>query len=292
MPIDSIRILLPLLAAIFTERGFLLERHGRYVEAEQQYRAALEVLGPQESERRAAALTNLGECLVFSQKPAEAKLVLDRALEIFTSVRGAVDRRTAVTLSLLALLHRSTGDPARALPVARRAVSMLRQTVPSDSPSLIDAVNNLGGVYVDLRQYAEAEACFRSVRNPAVKNELQGHVLANLGAVESLTGNAAGAVRSYTEALPLLESAMGPSAPQLGPILNNLALAYYQLRRLDDAEYMVQRGLAVLDSAPPGLFRSQYLNLLRTLAGIERARGRKSAGRKLERQAHSVLVTK
>jgi tetratricopeptide (TPR) repeat protein len=272
----------------------ILEDEGKFEEAEKWGRMALALAEehPEWESGLITALSNLGRTLLWTGRPAEAKLALDRALAL-ASAPGEPEYKALTPLYFLGLLYRLTGDPARALPLARRALFLLEQDGHPDLYLYLKLRSEIGEVLMSLRRFSSAADEFgraTSVMGAACVT-IQPCQLTRirLGAAMVNAGSRAEGLALIEEGVRYLESALGVTSAFLAAPLENLAIAYFLLRRLDDAERAARRPMAIMEQS--GVNREPgYAKLLLDLAAIQREQGRKREAKAIEQQARRMLA--
>jgi len=114
----------------------------------------------------------------------------------------------ALTLSLLAMLHQSSGDYSKAEKLYKRSITICEKNYHKSPENLANSLSNLGALYADAGDYEKAEAL-------------------------------------YQRALAIVENTKGTENSSVASILNNLALLYYYLNDFDKSEKLYQRTLAI-----------------------------------------------
>ena len=133
-----------------------------------------------------------------------------------------------------------------AVPPHLRSVEIRRAALGADHPSVARALDNLGGVYIELNRLEEAEAM-------------------------------------CLEAMATREKVLDPEHPSIGMSYHNLARVYRAQGRRTEAEEMYRRSLAVLTSAyDPG--HPQRVGVAASLAEFLRELGREQEALEVEAQ--------
>jgi len=243
-------------------QGRSAHRAGRLDEAERLYRALLD-----RRPGHAGALRNLAAVLTRRGRAAEALPLAERAVEVSGGAPHACYIRGRVRMVL--------GQFPAAAEDFRRAAGQL--------PKLAEAWQGLGETCRHLGRLEEAEAALRRAVDlrPDYRDALW-HLMATLGA-QSRHGEAEGVARRLLERYPQwgqlwadlgvllrkqgrLEESLEAArrgeelAPRDPSVLYRLAGSLMQLRRLDEAEAVIDRALeAQPDHAPSRFCRSTFL---------------------------------
>ena len=100
-------------------------------------------------------------------------------------------------------------------------------------------------------------------------------------------GKYAEATEIAKRVVAIREKALGPEHPDVGTVLNNLALLYHAQDRYGDAEPLYRRSLAILEKAP-GPEHPDVGTLLGNLAELYRAQGRYGEAEPLYRRSLAI----
>ncbi len=115
--------------------------------AESRYRPALaiaeQVFAPDAPEL-ARVIAALGGCLLNLNRPAEAKPLLGRALELRRKLAGADDPDSVESLLQLGRLHRLQNDFAAARPCFEQALASREKTLGPNAPATLESLAELG----------------------------------------------------------------------------------------------------------------------------------------------------
>jgi CHAT domain-containing protein len=131
--------------------------------AQRALRIREQVLGPEHPDT-AASLRLLGYLYTEMGNHHQALRLLQRSLQIEEKVLGAEDVATAYTLAHLGRLYGQMGDPQKGVPLARRGAEILEKVLGLDNTGTAVTLKNLGNLYLALKDYSQAEACFRRAR--------------------------------------------------------------------------------------------------------------------------------
>lgn len=150
----------PDLAYPYDTLGEILERRGRYAEAEQQYRQGLAAREHEsDAHLTAVSLTEVARVLGQRGKLAEARATVDKALGLLET--GASDRELSAPLSARARIRLRQGEAPEAVADARRAVAVLEPVYGASHPEVARALNVLGDILAESGQSEEAHAVFK-----------------------------------------------------------------------------------------------------------------------------------
>lgn len=237
------------LASAWTVHGGTLASLGRYEEAEQAHRRALELTDPDNLLAVAERLNNLGLAAFSLGRLGEAESLLETALglrraEIPTSAE------TAASLNNLALVLAAQDRPLEAEPLYQAALELRESVLGEEHPATTYSLTNLATLLVRLDRLAEAEAAYlralelrRAVfgdDHPAVAS-----VLYQIGWLQSRQGRLVPARAYLEEALTIRQRVLGFDHPSTAVILNAAAVVARDLGEFAQAEDWLQEALAI-----------------------------------------------
>lgn len=146
------------------QMGMLLKAQGRFAEAEEAYRSAMDasrrVLGPDDPDAY-RAVSNMSVLLVSQGRFEKAEVLAREALEGYRRLLGDDDKDTLACINTLAvaLLRQNRIDEAEKC--YHEAVDGLRRTLGSDHPKTLTAISNMGVFLRGRGKFAEAEVSYR-----------------------------------------------------------------------------------------------------------------------------------
>lgn len=143
------------------------------------------------------------------------------------------------TLNNLATTLHELNDP-EALDLYRRVVSLKRELIGSNDPSLARSLHNLAALLVKMGRLDEAmrtyeEALEIKERVLGRANESTGRTISGIGTVLKEQGRFEEAIAKHNEALAIYKKALGEGHPTTAAALNNLGVVYYTQKRYEDA---------------------------------------------------------
>jgi tetratricopeptide (TPR) repeat protein len=233
---------------------------GKLSQAEPLYRRVVEIYEkaaePQDrvlALSLATALNNLGAIEYASGKYARAEELLRRALHIRENIVGLDHPAVALTLTSLGEVVRIRARYGEAEELHLRASRITYRTVGPKHPDTATVLTNLGFLYQSQGRYAEAESCLQRALSilqqtvgpddPAIARSQ-----VNLGSLYIVQGSFAKAEQVLNRARASYEKLFGPeSVPP--EVLYNLAKVYRRQGKLDPAESLCLRVLAVADNS-------------------------------------------
>ncbi len=185
---------------------------------------------PEGAEEQAAKLLNslAGYRVGVLAAYAQARPLLDRALEIRERTLGAEHPDTAESLNNLAYLLLSQGDYEGARPLLERALVIREYVLGPEDPDTTVSLNNLAGLLQSQGDYDGARPLFE--RALAIHLKVRGaehpntsRSLNNLANLLRAQGDYEGARPLLERALAIREKVLGPEHPDTATSLNNLA---------------------------------------------------------------------
>jgi serine/threonine-protein kinase len=202
----------PLLeAAVRHTVGYTFARLGRFDEAEEQLRLALDLRrrthGGEHAEI-AETLNALGEVRYDRGDFGGAERLYDEALAMRTRVHGGDHPETAASLDNLGNVYQERGEIEAAEKAYRQALEMRRATLRPDHTDIASSLNNVATVLHDKKEFDAAEELYR-------------------------------------ESLDLTRRARGESHPEVATSLNNLAVLLHDRERYAEAEPLYRESLAI-----------------------------------------------
>nr|VFK28271.1 MAG: Tetratricopeptide (TPR) repeat [Candidatus Kentron sp. MB] len=232
-------------------------RQGKYFQAEQIVRAALEFaqykLGL-EHPKTLASLNNLALLYEIQGRYGEAEPLHQRALAASERVLGIEHPDTLTSLNNLAVLYYAQGHYGKAEPLYQRALAVSKRVLGQEHPNTLKTLNNLAGVYDAQGRYEEVEPLYKEslAANEHVLGKEHPDTLTSLNNLAMLYQ----AQGRYGDAEPLLqrtlttrERVLGINHPDTLGNLNNLAMLYQDQGRYVKAEPILQRVLAASEGA-------------------------------------------
>lgn len=205
--------------------AFLLNRLGKYDEAELLYRAALKK-DPKSLRHR----NNLAQLYRNLGRNQQAEKLLVEVLAESEARLGAHHPDTAVARNNLADLRSEQGRYQEALELYQTALSDL-EAIRGESHRHSSYVRGaLAGLHRELGEYQEAETLLKkSLVLLPEKDPGRAAILQALGRVEREAGRFARAESYYLQALRLQEEALGADHPEILASRNSLGILYMEI---------------------------------------------------------------
>jgi CHAT domain-containing protein/Flp pilus assembly protein TadD len=199
----------------------------------------------------ATSLNIVGVVLYLKGDHAGAELPLARALEIRRRAPGISHAELSESLNNLASIIRAQGRLAEAEPLVVEALAVLLRH-ETDPVTLGRAHNNVGLLSRDRGDFRRAQEHLEKAAELWRKayppdHPALGTVANNLGLVWQALGDLPKAEASFRESLPIREKAGNPE--NLALTLNNLASVLQEDGRLDEAEPLYGRAIALYEEA-------------------------------------------
>jgi tetratricopeptide (TPR) repeat protein len=153
-------------------------------------------------------------------------------------------------LNDVAVSQTHLGDYDAAEKTFGEAMAIHRRALGEDHPETASSLENLGNIWYRKGEYAKTAEQLEKVlaiRRRALGDDAEpvGRTMANLGSVYSSSGNHAAALPMYRDSLERLTKFLGPDHPDVAAVLAGQAGALMNLGRLDEAETVARRALAI-----------------------------------------------
>ena len=200
-------------------RATFLNLAGRYAEAEQVARRALaETASPEPAPCVASARNQLGYSLLYRDRPAEALAEFESGRRLLTERFGPEHEQTATLLDSVGEARRELGDPAAALELHERALSIRERGGVKDAVGDAWIVDNIGHARLDLGRPAEAIADFTRAagtirRAHGDEHHALGREHQHLAEARFAAGDAAAACADLERAISIREATLGEDHP-------------------------------------------------------------------------------
>jgi tetratricopeptide (TPR) repeat protein len=211
----------------------------------------------QNQEKLASSRYGLGTLLAKQGRYKDAEENLREALERQKALYGATHPAVARTLKDLARAVDDGGNLAAAIPLMERAVAMqreLRGTEPH--PDLAEVLNDMGLLLYEKGDSSGAEKFYRESlamnrrllgdKHPEIANGLE-----NVAMTEQDRGDLAGAEKLYRQSLEMRRDLLGPDHPEVGRTLANLASLQSDRGETSEALSNMRQVLATYRKAYP-----------------------------------------
>ncbi|MGH9843947.1 MAG: CHAT domain-containing tetratricopeptide repeat protein, partial [Blastocatellia bacterium] len=199
------------------------------------------------------------EDLFRAGKYDEAFPVAEKMQDIRLRIFGAGHPEAAQSLNDLAVLHKNTGDYAKAETFHLQALAIREKTLGPDHIQVGYSLNELGILYDFIGDYVKAEPSFQRAlaiweKNLGLEHNYVGAALNNLAHFYSnKKEDYPRAEELFQRALAIKEIQLGPEDPGVATTLYNLGLLYRNTGNYPKAEDVLQRALAIREKKlPPG----------------------------------------
>jgi CHAT domain-containing protein/Tfp pilus assembly protein PilF len=183
---------------------------------------------------------------------AEARVPLERALEIREKVLGPDDLLVAETLGTLATAYQSTGDYASAEPLKLRALRIMEKALGPEHPRVARELTGLGGFYREMGDELKAEEMYQ--RSFAIfekigqtENPVVASLLNELGGVYYARGDYPNAAKYFDRSRALWETLLGPDNFHIANSYTHLGRVAYDAGDYSKAEAMFEHALALAE---------------------------------------------
>ncbi len=229
------------------DAGWAAFHQGDLAEAEAKFQSAVaeaEKRGVKDQADLAWWLASLGEIRWLRGKTDDGEALVRRALELRKKVLAPTQPTTADTLGLLGEIRQSQGKTDEAEALIREALTLREHAQGTTSPDYARALFRLGYFELTLQRDAKAEA-------------------------------------DLARGVTIMETVFGPEHRDLLLPLENRAIALWRLKRLDEAEGVYRRTVALADKLK-GSQSPEARRLRKDLAGLLRANGKQADAEALQ----------
>ena len=241
--------------------------------------------------KRIARLVEDVDRLIDSGRFEEALATLAKVCELKRAIRGGgVDY--AVCLTSLALLHRSLGDEASALPRFRSASEVLARELGDRDHYYWSSLENLAESYESLGNFVEAEKVY--LRLLALRRDSLGErhpdyvqALTGLAGLYRKVGRFAAAERLYDNLVRIRRETPGEWDPDDIRRVNNLAYLHVCTGEYSRAEPLYQEVLERI-AATSGRGHLDYAVALNNLAMLRKQMGDRAEAERLLSEALDI----
>jgi tetratricopeptide (TPR) repeat protein/CHAT domain-containing protein len=211
------------------------------------------------------------------------------AFPLTGAVSAATPIEEATALNERAIALYKAGKASEALPLARRALGLLEQTLPPGHPAIASVLQNVAVIAKASGRLTEAEGLYKRALAIVEKTLPPGHasiatMVDNLAGLYATQGRFAEAEPLLKRALQIRERAVPANPVDTATSLNNLGHLYRNLGRLTESEQLRKRSLAMLEKALPA-GHPTVATAIDNLAGVYQAQGRFAEAEPLYRQA-------
>lgn len=235
-------------------------RLGRLQSAEQHLKEACEMCRTSSGaydEQSGPFWLSLGDVYVKLGRYSEAERYLLVGLGVADRNPKTPPVQHAQALEAVGVFYVNMGDAARAEPYLARSLTTFQKELPPDDPRLADSMDAVGrmnrllGEHVLARRCLEESLAIRKKRADTSPFELS-QTLQLLANVELDIGNLQGAYTRQAEGLRLIQDVPGIPPRTVATAMNNLGWFAMGLSRLDEAESLLRRSLALAERTSGG----------------------------------------
>jgi tetratricopeptide (TPR) repeat protein len=198
----------------------------------------------------AELLNNAGRYLLKKAQYADAKVLLERAMDISVRRYGNGHPKLSAIANNLGRVHRNLGDDTAALQCFDQALAIDQAAYGHSHPHVAEVVNNYGiclqkkgDSQLAREQFQWAAEVYESHYGP--DHPKLAHILNNLGYVLVSLGDTEAASSYLLRALTLAESSVGSDHPTTARILYNLASVLRAAGQFPAAREYLERSLQI-----------------------------------------------
>ncbi len=262
------------LAGVMEVMGNVLYEQGRYAEAYERYREALETRASMEpdSPMESITMTNMALVLYEQGRYEEALPLVHQVLERRRAELDPMHPALAVSLVSLGTTVHQLGRYAEARACYEQALAIREHTLGPAHPEVVIVLNELARLYVDEGELARALGAFqRALAIAGVSLQpIHSHVAEawiGLGRVLHAHGQLEAAARHMGHGARTLEQALGPRHVRVGAALTRRGELEHALGRREAARDHLERAVEILTHAegPPALLAAAAFGLAQLL---------------------------
>ncbi len=258
-----------------------------------EYRARLDVVEANPAST-ASSLHALGVVQRELGRQAEARELLQRAVELRTEAYGERSLERSESLEQLATLHQGLGDLERAEAGFEEVLDVRVRLLGASDPDTAMAHNNLGLVIWEQGRFVEAEPHLRAALEVARKTLGPRHpgtlsATSNLALILQGQERRTEAEELHRLALEGVTEVFGPDHPRWATAANNLGTLLRKTGGFEEAAQLQEQVIAVRE-AHYGAEHPDTASAIQNLGYIEFERGHLDRAEALMRQARALRV--
>ena len=243
-------------------------------------------------EVEAGVLNVVGMTLVELGRYDEAAAPLERALTLRRVTLDAGHLDVAQSLESKATLLRWQGKFGEAEALYREALRITRNSAPDTTEREGQILQGLGLNFSQQGDETIALSIFEEglslARNGRLPDRVRAELLGSAGVSHRRLEHYDQAAASYREALAIQRGLLGPNHPEVGTLLNNLAVVMNSTGKFDEAEALNREAMLVRQIAL-GKDHPYVANSMVNLAVTLEAKGNWQAAADLYEQAASIV---
>ena len=237
---------------------------------------------------------NLGSMLSEQNRPKEALVELERALDIQRGRLGDDHPRVANTIEEIGLARWRLGDTDGAFARYEEAMAIREKTLGPDHPLNSWTLNRIGITYKELDRYEEARRAYERAIDLSERAFGPNHLTAarafnNLGNLTDDNDQYREAKDYYSRALAIYEQSHGPEHTDVARALSNLGVVLENLEDYEQSLATHERALAIREKVlgPESLDVATSLN---NLAEVHAKMGQPERALELHTRAYGIRV--
>jgi tetratricopeptide (TPR) repeat protein len=289
----------PLLALVLRELGVVLQKRGRYVEADATLQRTLtmqeQLLGPEHKDI-SATLTNMGDSCVVQGNYRRAKGLLKRAVAIaeLHVVPDEYPDELCRALDAMSQVYSRLEDHVMAQDMAERQLALTEQFLGLHHPDVGAALNSVAASLQGQGKFVEAQPMYE--RSLAICERAHGPHHPNVAATLCNLGTLHFDQRDYGRAKPLLERALaieerayGLQHLQVSHILGALGRCCHESGDVAQAKTLYERALTIYQTQL-GRTHPNSAEILERLADLASISGKSRKAAALNERAAVAAV--
>jgi tetratricopeptide (TPR) repeat protein len=236
-----------------------------------------------------------GEYFLQTGKYSEAENTYRQALELKRIALGDTHPSTLDNMNNLAVVYERQGKYAEAEALQKQTLKLKKAVLGDAHPSMLDSMNNLAVIYEQRGKYAEAEVLQKQTIKLKKTALGDAHPLTldsmnNLAIIYQYQGKYAEAEILQEQTLKLKRVALGGAHPSTLDSMNNLAEVYRQQGKYAEAEVLQKQTLELVRTVLGGTHPST-LDSMNNLATVYRHQGKYVEAAALQQQTLKLKRT-
>jgi len=198
----------------------------------------------------AETLNNLGFYNTETGDIKNAKILLERSLDVYQKIYGPDASQSARTMSNLGRVYRELGDTKKGKMLLESALSFLKKSYGENDLSVAITLKNLGDVYWDLNNKHYRKSVLKNALNILENNYGKNHpevakLLINLSEAYGDFGDYQQKKIMLERALRIEEQHYGKTHPETAKAITNLGNAYRLLGDAKQAKALLEEALQI-----------------------------------------------
>jgi tetratricopeptide (TPR) repeat protein len=230
---------------------------GQYLEAEKEFKAAIEELEQKPAHKAdlAKQLGKLGDVYRRIGRHKDSEPIYQRSLSMTEEIYGKNSVEAAIAMDNLAASYRNLKKYDEACVLIRKALPVFEKQYGPDSDDVKVCLSNLALVYEKQNKLPEAEDVYKRILASDEKsNRITAEYAMTLDNLASLYVHQKKFAEAETysqNAASIFEKTLGPNHPELALCLLNQAVASFAQHKYDNCPTPLLRSIAIFEKSAP-----------------------------------------